>query len=77
MTKPVVKPDEVDMVEEPYKAPTMSEAKRMFDRPDEYKPTPAKVSKPAKAPQPPPQPVKTVKTVPFKPREQSPRCAIN
>jgi hypothetical protein len=66
------------MEEEAYKALPVSEARRKFDRPDEYQPTPAKVAKPAKAPVPLPPPAPApapvpVKTMPFRPRERSPR----
>ena len=75
---------EAEMPEEQYKAPSVSEAKKLFDRPEEriYQPSPAKVPKPSKAPAPPPPPpppapvpapVPPVKTIQFKPREQSPR----
>lgn len=83
--KPVLKPppptpevvSEVEMVEEEYKQPSVAEAKKLFDRPDEYQPPPAKVSKPSKPlfvptlQQPPvPQPVYEK---PYVFREKSPR----
>lgn len=85
LPKPVAKPppptpelSEVEVPTEEYKRPSVAEAKKRFDQPEEYQAPPAKVPKPAEAPAPKPTapPVPASKQQFFIPREKSPRSNL-